>query len=414
MSTHKKNIEKPRVFDVVVSGGGLIGLTLGEALAVHGLKVAVVDVSNPTTKISDGFDGRCTAIAYASKQMMDAIGLWQHLETVASPITDIRVSDAGSFFFIHFNQTDAGHSPMGFMIENRHLYSALYRRCQELKNLSLFTPHKVISFSPKNETGEVRLTKDLILQAQIVVSAEGRNSALRDAAGISVLKWNYNQTAIVATFRHELSHHGIAHEKFFSDGPFALLPLKNKTCSLVWSARSDYASVIMNLSKEDFEAELYNRIGNFLGKIDVLPSRWSYPLSYQRSEKISGERLALVGDAAHAIHPIAGQGLNMGLRDVAALTEILSAAKFLGEDLGSAQVLERYARWRRTDNLVLGVVTDGLTRVFSNKNPLLRILRSSGLGLANRITPLRKFFVQHARGTFGHLPKLLQDYPPKN
>lgn len=414
MKERQINIEKPRVFDVVVSGGGLIGLTLGEALAAHDLKVAVVDASEPITKIAEEFDGRCTAISYASQQMMSAIGLWQHLEQVASPITDIHVSDAGSSFFVHFNQTDAGNSPMGFMIENRFLYSALYRRCQELKNLSLFAPHKVVSSNPKQEISEVGLAEGLILQAPLIVSAEGRHSALRDASGISVLKWNYNQTAVVATFRHELPHHGIAHEKFFPDGPFALLPLRDKICSLVWSAQSEYASVIMNLSKQDLEAELYNRMGHFLGKIDVLPRRWSYPLSYQRSDKITAERLALVGDAAHAIHPIAGQGLNMGLRDVAALTEILATAKFLGEDLGSAQVLERYSRWRRTDNLVLGVVTDGLTRIFSNRNPLLRILRSSGLGLANRIPSLRKFFVQHARGTFGHLPKLLQDHYPKN
>jgi len=400
------------VFDAVVSGGGLVGLALGEALAVLGLDVAVVDAAVPKTQLDPRFDGRSTAIAFASQQMLHAIGLWRHLADFASPITDIRVSDAAAHVFVHFDPKDAEGKPMGFMVENRHLRFGLHRRSRELSNLTFLAPRRVTEFRPGPSHGEILLDDGVILRTKLAVAAEGRNSELRDRAGIAVTSWDYGQTAIVATFRHELSHRGIAHEKFFPDGPFALLPLRDNHCSLVWSAKSGYAPVIMGLEKKAFEAELQNRIGGFLGEIDALPGRWSFPLSYQRAEGMIARRLVLVGDAAHAIHPIAGQGLNLGLRDVAALAEVLFRARARGEDVGSPPVLERYQRWRRTDHLALGAVTDGLTRLFTNRNPVLKTLRGGGLGLSNRIRPLKKFFVRHARGTLGKLPKLLEGELP--
>lgn len=413
MTEKRKPPGAGKSFDAVISGGGLVGLTLGQALAAIGLRVAVVDAAEPKTQLDPVFDGRSTAIAYASQQMLQAIGLWRHVADAASPITDIRVSDAGSFFFVHFEAKDAGGKPMGFMVENRHLRWGLHRRRVELANLAFMAPRRVVAVTPHPADAEVELDDGTILKTKLAVAAEGRSSQLRDHAGIAVTGWDYGQTAIVATFRHQRPHHGIAHEKFFPEGPFALLPLRNNHCSLVWSATSGYAPVVMGLSKPAFEAELQSRIGGFLGAIDALPGRWSFPLSYQRADRITAERLALIGDAAHAIHPIAGQGLNMGFRDIAALTEVLAGARARGEDLGAGPVLERYARWRRTDNLALGAVTDGLTRLFSNRNPVLKALRGMGLGVSNRVPPLKKFFVRHARGTLGKLPKLLEGELPK-
>jgi 2-octaprenyl-6-methoxyphenol hydroxylase len=412
MGSRKAKPRGARVFDVVISGGGLVGLTLGETLAVLGLEVAVIDAVEPKTQLDPVFDGRSTAIAYASQRLLEAVGFWKHVAAVAEPITDIRVSDAGSFLFVHFGPKDAGGKPMGFMVENRHLRHGLHRRRKELANLTFLAPRRVSAFVPKGAFGDVHLDDGGVLKTRLAVAAEGRNSRLRDQAGLTTTSWDYGQTAIVATFKHALAHGGIAHEKFFPDGPFALLPLRDNHCSLVWSATSDYAPVVMGLGKEAFEAELQDRIGGFLGAIDALPGRWSFPLSYQRVDRMCAERLVLIGDAAHAIHPIAGQGLNMGFRDVAALAEVLAKAKARGEDLGSDAVLESYARWRRTDNLTLGAVTDGLTRLFSNRNPALKGLRGAGLGLANRIPPLRKFFVRHARGTLGKLPRLLEGELP--
>lgn len=407
-----KKAAQPR-YDVAVAGGGMVGLTLGIGLAACGLRAAVVDAMKPKTQLDPVFDGRSSAIAYASQRMLDALGIWKHIGGKAGPIRDIRVSERGSRLFVHFDSRAAGNKPMGYMVENRHLRHALHTRRAELDNLDFIAPAKVEGLTAHPGFGELELSGGRRLKAALCAAAEGRGSRLREAAGLTQTRLDYDQTAIVATIRHTLPHHGIAHEKFFPEGPFAILPLKDNHASLVWSTRRENAPVIMGLSQSAFEAELQARIGGFLGEVKALPGRWQFPLSFQLSDRYTAERLVLVGDAAHGIHPIAGQGLNMGFRDIAALIEVLVKARALGEDLGSPPVLERYVRWRRTDNYMLAAITDTLTRGFSNDIAPLRLARGLGLGISHRIAPLKRFFVNHARGTLGKLPALLEGERPR-
>lgn len=409
-----KRNQKEKPYDVVISGGGMVGMTLGCGLAACGIKAAVVDREKPTVQMDPTFDGRSTAIAFASYRMLEAIGFWKHVEKYAQAMEDIHVSDKGSVFFVHFAAQDSGNHPMGFMVENRHIRMALAKRAKELKALTLIAPDSIDTHTKSPAGVSLTLKSGKKLKAPLLVSAEGRNSALREAAGIHLNKWSYKQTGIVATIKHTLPHLGIAHEKFFPEGPFAILPLTGNRSSLVWSTREDYAPVILDLSDRAFEAEVAKKVGGFLGEVKVIGPRWSFPLSFMMAERATDERLALVGDAGHAIHPIAGQGLNMGFRDVAALIEILVTAKANGEDLGSAMVLERYDRWRRTDNVTLGAATDALTRLFSNNFPPVRLLRDVGLGLVQKSPPAKKFFVSHARGTLGNLPSLLRGELPNS
>jgi len=398
--------------DAIISGGGMVGLTLGCGLAACGLTVAVVDVAKPETQLAPAFDGRASAIAYASAQMLKAIGFWKHAEQFAQGIEEIHVTDKASPLFVHFEGGDADDKPMGYMLENRHTRLALSLRQKELKTLKLYAPDRVKSHTTRPGGVEVTLESGKNLTAPLLIAAEGRGSPLREEAGIALNAWAYRQTGIVATIEHELPHLGIAYEKFYPEGPFAILPLTGNRSSLVWSTKEDYAPVLMNLSERAFEVEVAGKVGGFLGKVKVTGPRWSFPLSFLLAERATDDRLALIGDAAHGMHPIAGQGLNMGFRDVAVLVEVLVRAKHAGEDLGSPLVLERYERWRRTDNVSLGFITDGLTRLFSNDIKPVKALRDMGLGLVQQAPPAKKFFVSHARGTFGKLPSLLKGELP--
>ncbi len=398
--------------DAIISGGGMVGLTLGCGLAACGLKVAVIDAAKPETQMTPAFDGRASAIALASAQMLKAIGLWKHAEKYAQSIEEIHVSDEGSPLFVHFGESDADNKPMGYMLENRHTRIALAKRQKELPNLDLYAPDRIETHTTGLAEVKVTLKSGQKLSAPLLISAEGRDSPLREQAGISLNAWAYKQTGIVATIEHELPHLGIAYEKFFSEGPFAILPRTGNRSSLVWSTREEFAPVIMALTDRAFEVEVAKKVGGFLGKVRVTGPRWSFPLNFLLTERATDERLALIGDAAHSIHPIAGQGLNMGFRDVAALIEVLVRARHAGQDLGSPVVLERYDRWRRTDNVSLGAITDALTRLFSNGIKPVKALRDVGLGLVQKTPPAKKFFISYARGTFGKLPSLLKGEKP--
>ncbi|MCH7805863.1 MAG: UbiH/UbiF/VisC/COQ6 family ubiquinone biosynthesis hydroxylase [Proteobacteria bacterium] len=398
--------------DAIISGGGMVGLTLGCGLAACGLKVAVIDTAKPETQMAPAFDGRASAIAYASAKMLKAIGVWKHAEKYVQNIEEIHVSDEGSSLFVHFGESDASNKPMGYMLENRHTRIALAKRQKELANLDLYAPDRIESHTTGPDEVTVILKSGKKLAAPLLISAEGRDSPLREQAGISLNAWAYKQTGIVATIEHALPHLGIAYEKFFPEGPFAILPLTGNRSSLVWSTREEFAPVIMALTDRAFEVEAAKKVGDFLGKVRVTGPRWSFPLSFMLAERATDQRLALIGDAAHGMHPIAGQGLNMGFRDVAALVEVLVKARRAGEDLGSAVVLERYERWRRTDNVALGAITDALTRLFSTGIKPVKALRDVGLGLVQKSPPAKKFFISHARGTFGKLPSLLKGEKP--
>ncbi len=394
--------------DALIIGGGFVGLSLACALADAGLMPVVVEAGDPRQGLERGFDGRASAIALSSRRLLERLQVWPKLEAEAAPMRQIRVSEGASRLFLHYDCRDIGDEPFGYMLENRVLRRALLQRVEELPAVRLLTRSKLARLDRRPEGVEARLVSGARVRAPLVVAAEGRNSWVREQAGIRVTRWSYRQTAIVTTVEHERSHDFIAHEHFLPAGPFAILPLLPDTrSSLVWSERADRAPMILGMDEDGFTRELRRRFGDFLGDVRPIGPRFSYPLSLQYAADATGLRLALAGDALHAMHPIAGQGLNMGFRDVAALAEVLADAH--GDaDLGSAKVLARYARWRRFDNTLMLAMTDGLNRLFSNDVPPLRLARDLGMAAVNQVPPLKRFFMRHAMGVVGELPRLMQ------
>jgi 2-octaprenyl-6-methoxyphenol hydroxylase len=418
--------------EVLIVGGGLVGLSLAVALAHGGVEVVLVDREDPAAQLDQGFDGRSSAIARGSQQALAGIGLWDHLTDHAEPILDIRVSDGrvggpASPLFLHYDHRDVDEGPLGFIIENRMIRRALHARIGKLARLVRRAPCRLVDLErePGRVTAEIADAADGAgvsnVTAQVAISAEGRSSTLRKQAGIRATKWDYGQSGIVCTVAHALPHHGVAHEHFLPSGPFAMLPMTDgedgkggkgvHRSSIVWTEREALVPAMMALDGPAFSAEIQRRFGDSLGALRAIGGRWAYPLSLTHAERYVDHRLALIGDAAHAIHPIAGQGLNLGLRDVAALAETLVDAHRLGLDLGAPDVLARYQRWRRFDNLMLIAATDSLNRLFSNDLAPLRLARDLGLAAVNRMPPLKKLFMRHAMGMVGDLPRLIQGRP---
>ena len=393
--------------ELAVVGGGLNGLTLGIACASAGLKVLVIDREDPVTMIGAQFDGRTSAIAYGSMRVLDGIGVWPILAAKAEAIREIRVADNSAPLFLHYDHREIGDEPMGWIVENRDLRRALHDRARQLRNLVLIAPMQVQS----GTDGVITLGNGNIVRAELIAAADGKNSPLREAAGIKSVTWSYPQIGIVATVRHAKPHRGVAVEHFLPAGPFAILPMTGNRSSIVWTERATLAPNILKLDDAAFHAELASRFGDFLGDISVEGPRWSYKLSFLHAQTYVAPRLVLVGEAAHVIHPIAGQGLNMGIRDTAALAECLIDGRRLGLDLGDGTVLARYERWRRFDNIALAAVTDGLNRLFSNSVPPLKLARDVGLAAVGQAPPLKHFFMRHAMGTVGDLPRLVRGEP---
>ncbi len=398
--------------DVLIVGGGPVGGTLACALSAAGMEVIAVDQADPAAGLDAGFDGRASSIALGSQRILDALGLWAGMEPHAAPIRHIRVSEGESPLFLHYDERDTGGPPFGYMVENRFIRKALFDRVPTLDTVRLFAPARVAGLERSASGVEARLADGRRISARLIVGADGRASGVRAGAGIRVTGWPYRQTAIVCTVAHERPHDFVAHEHFLPTGPFAVLPLLGNRSSIVWTERKDLAPAIMALDEAEFLAELEHRFGDYLGRLRVVGPRWSYPLSLQHAETAIALRLALVGDAAHAMHPIAGQGLNMGLRDVAALTEVLAEARRLGLDIGADTVLERFQRWRRFDNTLMLAMTDGLNRLFSNAIGPVRLARGLGLAAVNRMPPLKRLFVRSAMGLAGRLPRLMQGQVP--
>lgn len=405
--------------DVLIVGGGLVGGTLAAALAAEGLEVAVVDAEDPDSAARPAADGRVSAIALSSKRLLESAGLWGDLAGDAAPIRDIRVAEGHSPFFLHYDSRDVGGEPFGYMVENRNLRRAIARRIAGERRIRLLAPAHVKTLDRGAVAALALLDKKIgglaRVRAPLAVAADGRASRTRRDAGIGVTRRGYDQTAIVCTIRHERPHNFVAHELFQPAGPFAILPMndggagnRGHRSAIVWAERPDVAPLMAALDDDAFAQEIQRRAGDFLGTIRLDSPRWTYPLSVQFAQRMVAHRLALAGDAAHAMHPVAGQGLNMGLRDVAALAEILAEAKGLGLDLGSAAVLERYGRWRRFDNGLMLAMTDGLVRFFSNDIGPIKAARALGLAVVNRIPPLRRLFARHAMGVVGDLPRAMR------
>ncbi len=384
--------------DLLIVGGGMIGLSLARAVAGAGLTSIVVDREAPAAALAAAADGRASALAAGSVRLLQDIGVWQGMAAEAQPILEIRVSDGDSQLFLHYDHTDLGDEPFGYMVENRVTRTALHDAIAATPEVTHLAPGEVASLE-RGVTGvTARLGDGRGVRARLAIAADGRASTTRGGAGIGVRRLAYHQTAIVCSVEHERPHRGIAQERFLAAGPFAILPLPGNRSSLVWTEREDLAPTLMALDDEAFAAELAWRFTDFLGEVRPAGRRWSYPLALSWAERMTERRLALVGDAARAIHPIAGQGLNLGLRDVGVLAEVLAETAGLGLDPGTAYGLATYARRRRFDVLSMSLVTDGINRLFSNDIAALRLGRDLGLAAVDKIPPLKRVFMRHAMG----------------
>ena len=398
--------------ELLVAGGGLNGLLLGIACASVGLKVAVVDRQDPATMVGERFDGRASTIAYGSKLVLEGAGLWPEIAPEAQPIFEIRVANDDSPLFLHYDHRElSDHTPLGYVVENRVLRRVMLHCAARLPSLTLLAPQTVETVARADAGAVATLGDGAEFTARLVAAADGKDSPLRQAAGIRTVDWSYRQMGIVTTVEHERSHGGIAIELFLATRPFAILPLTGNRSSIVWTEATGLASALMRLADADFAEELRARFGDFLGHIEPVGPRWSYPLSLMQAERYIARRLALVGEAAHVIHPIAGQGLNVGIRDVAALAEAIIDARRLGLDIGDDSVLERYQRWRRFDAILLAGITDGLNRLFAMTFPPVEAARHLGLAAANRMPNLKRFLMLHAMGMLGDRPRLARGEP---
>ncbi|HEY1629776.1 MAG TPA: FAD-dependent monooxygenase [Rhizomicrobium sp.] len=402
--------------DVIIGGGGMVGLTLALALAQGGLKVAVADPVPPKSFLDAKFDGRVSALSYSSVRMLEALGVWDALDVHAQPIHDILVTDAvlggtPSPFSLHFDAGEIGE-PMGRIAENRFIRTALFAAVEAAKDVTFVSPAALTALETQGGGVTATLSNGDTVTARLAIAADGRHSPMREEMGLKIIAWSYPQTGIVATVAHEHPHNGVAYEHFLPSGPFAILPMTpdgavNRS-SLVWTERDTVAPAMMALPEDEFNAEIARRFGAHLGAVKAVGPRWSYPLKFHLARGFVAQRFALAGDSAHGIHPIAGQGLNLGFKDVAALAECALDAARLGMDIGAADTLARYERWRRFDSVTLAASTDALNRLFSNDIAPLRLARDLGLGAVDAIAPLRRFFMRHAGGDVGKLPRLLR------
>ncbi len=398
--------------DILIAGGGLNGPALALALAQGGLRVTVIDARPAPARAERGFDGRAYALAIASKRLLTMLGAWPRVADKCQPILQIKASDghagAGAApFFLTFDAAEIEEGPMGFLLEDRFLYTAFLQAMAEEPNITLISGDSVVAQQVTATQASVTLASGRSLTGRLLVGCDGRGSGTATRAGIARTGWGYGQTALVTAIAHELPHHGIAHQFFMPSGPLAILPLPGNRSSIVWSETEANAAAIQALPDDLYLAALRPRFGDFLGQISLAGDRFTYPLSLSLAVSFVAPRLALVGDAAHGVHPIAGQGLNLGLRDVGALAQVLIEAQRRGEDIGAVDVLERYQRWRRFDATALALGMDMVNRLFSNDNPILRATRDLGLGLVNAMPGLRRRFIRQAAGLTGDLPKLL-------
>ncbi|WP_316015487.1 UbiH/UbiF/VisC/COQ6 family ubiquinone biosynthesis hydroxylase [Roseobacter sp. HKCCA0434] len=402
--------------DIAIVGGGLNGPILALACARAGFRVTLIDAADPSATRADGFDGRAYAIALGSQRLLEALGLWDELSDAAQPIRDIVVADGRAGYgasphHVHFDSAEIEEGPFGAMVEDRHLRAVLHDAVAGETRIELRAPATVTAQETTPHGAVLHLADGSRLTCGLIVGCDGRGSGTAERAGVGRMQTDYRQTALVCALDISRPHGGTAHQMFFAEGPLAILPLTGDRVSIVWTEARERAGAINALDEAGYLAALAPRFGDFLGEVSLAGARYTYPLALSLARAWTAERVALVGDAAHGIHPLAGQGLNLGLRDVATLAEVLTDAKRRGEDWGKASVLDRYARWRGFDTGGLAVATDGLNRLFSNDNPVLRAARDLGLGAVNAAAPLRRAFMREAAGLSGDLPRLMRGRP---
>lgn len=404
--------------DVIILGGGLVGLTLAVALDRHGLSTIVVDPADPEKQVAPSYDGRATAVSSSSWRMLEAIGVAERLEGETCAIRAIRVSDGlkpgGILFDAHEPGSGSGTGdPLGIMVENRRLRAALRESALAAARVALLMPARPADIVRDADGVRVALADGRRLAAPLLIGAEGRGSPAREAAGIPLAQWRYDHVAIVATITHERPHEQVAYEIFYPDGPFAILPMPagddgRARSASVWSVKARDAEPMLALPDAALAHEIEKRMGGFLGEVALAGPRWNFRLGFHHAARITDRRLALIGDAAHGIHPIAGQGLNLGFRDAAALAEVLVEGARLGMDLGDAQLLARYERWRSLDTFMVAMATDTLTRLYGVPGKAASAIRRFGMGAVQRIGPLKDRLMAEARGESGELPLLLR------
>ncbi len=402
--------------EIIIAGGGLNGLAAAVALAGQGARmpfeVVIVDAGDPAASRDLKADGRALAITASARNLFTALGVWAPIAPHAQPMNEIIVTDSTPAArtrpsLLQFGEDHAPGQPSAYMVEIHHLYGALLDAAEASDNITIRRQCRIADYGFSAHKAEVTLEDGEALSAQLLIASDGRNSPARAAAGIDTIGWDYGQSAIVFSVDHERAHGGRAEEHFMPAGPFAILPLPGNRSSLVWTETHGEAKRILALDEAGFRGELEQRFGDHLGKVTPADNRFSHPLGLQISKAFTGERLVLIGDAAHVVHPIAGLGFNLGLRDVAALAEVLNDALKIGGDFGAPDVLDRYQSWRRLDTVMVAVATDGINRLFSNDRSELRLLRDAGLGLVNQLGGLKSAFMREAAGLTGQLPKLL-------
>ena len=399
--------------DLIIVGGGLNGPALALAAAQAGFTVTIIDSLPLDTRKRVDFDGRSYALAHASMRLLHGIGVWPAISDKAQPMLEIKVTDgrAGegpSPWMMHFDHAEIEEGPMGFMVEDRHLRRAFLDAVASDDRITQLSGEIVVAQAIDTAGATVTLASGTQINGKVLIGSDGRQSGTATRAGIKRTGWGYGQTAVVCAVKHEKPHGGIAHQFFMPSGPLAILPLTKDRSSIVWSETEANATALMAMNDADFLDALRPAFGSFLGQISLTGARFSYPLGLTLANSFIADRVALVGDAAHGVHPIAGQGLNAGLRDVAALAEVLEQARARGEDIGGAQSLARYQQWRRFDTATLALATDTFNRLFSNDNPFLRAARDIGMGLVNAAPGLRRSFIREAAGLTGDLPRLMR------
>jgi 2-octaprenyl-6-methoxyphenol hydroxylase len=399
--------------DIIIVGGGLNGCTAALALAQIGQDVILIDAMPKEILKNPAFDGRGYALALTSKNMLNVLGIWKDVSEDSCPMLDIKVSDGragegAAPWFVHFDHTEIEEGPMGYMLEDRFLRQALLRAIGENPAIRHLDKTKVIDQEITAGMASVILADGKVLRSKLLIGCDGRQSQVAKRAGIKRSGWDYNQTSLVCAISHELPHKNTAHQFFMPSGPLAILPLNSNMSSIVWTETTARAAEISAMNDADYMACLRPCFGDFLGEISLQGGRYSYPLNLTLADRFVDNRLALVGDAAHGVHPLAGQGLNLGLRDIAALVEVLATAARRGEDIGALDVLSRFQQWRRFDTSSSVASTDIINKLFSNDNNTIRIMRDIGMGLINSAPFARRNLMRQAAGLTGDLPKLLQ------